>query len=425
MFSDVLFVTLNVTFTLLMPFLFYLFLYFYFRPPFINPLLIVYLYFAPVFLFKELFGPYYLFVDGFFDYWYSYSLFLSNVERAVYYFFTVMGVILLARLNSLKKWPDNSRFIVSKATLLVLGVFFFLAAIGFLFFIANKTIGLSSWLSDPRFGYQFHRAGNGHLYAGSIYFLMLSLVFFFFARLSLVCFLLIAVSHIVVSYFYGAKMIILSFFVMVSIMLWYYRLRFYIPVMFVVGVAAFSFMLLNYGAAELGAVLRYFDYHVNSAMFYEYQHNTGLMFEGDIWLTDFWSYVPRFLFEDKPYVYGDILIREIFWPGAAEATHTPGMAGPVGYHGDFGFVGVLLSLLNPLPAFLYALSLIVIMRSFRTTGAMLKKHSIPYLMFFCFVLFPNFFMYVPVFMQIFILICTVLVMLVCEMVLKMLRLSYD
>ena len=35
------------------------------------------------------------------------------------------------------------------------------------------------------------------------------------------------------------------------------------------------------------------------------------------------------------------LVNEHFFPGAAEATHTPAFGGPVPYFADFGLIGVI------------------------------------------------------------------------------------
>ena len=38
-----------------------------------------------------------------------------------------------------------------------------------------------------------------------------------------------------------------------------------------------------------------------------------------------------------------MLVNEHFYPGAAEATHTPAYGGPVFYFADFGVIGVILA----------------------------------------------------------------------------------
>jgi hypothetical protein len=106
---------------------------------------------------------------------------------------------------------------------------------------------------------------------------------------------------------------------------------------------------------DIGEIFAYFDYYKNSAMFYETFFNDRIkLFFGQIYLSDFWGVVPRALVPSKPYAYGITLVNEYFWPGAAEATHTPAFGGPVAYFADFGIIGVVFfSLFNPVKFITY------------------------------------------------------------------------
>jgi hypothetical protein len=95
--------------------------------------------------------------------------------------------------------------------------------------------------------------------------------------------------------------------------------------------------------SEIIDILRYFDYYSNSAMYFEaYSKNQIDLFHGKIFLTSFWSLLPRTYFPNKPYVYGFLFVNEFFFPGAAERTHTPAFGGPMAAFADFGILGVIL-----------------------------------------------------------------------------------
>jgi hypothetical protein len=81
----------------------------------------------------------------------------------------------------------------------------------------------------------------------------------------------------------------------------------------------------------------------------EYLNKKIDLYYGRIFISDFWSLVPRSLYPNKPFAYGVVLINEYFFPGAAELTNTPAFGGPIAYFADFGIIGVILfTLFNPI-----------------------------------------------------------------------------
>lgn len=111
----------------------------------------------------------------------------------------------------------------------------------------------------------------------------------------------------------------------------------------VLSLIGFSLMLLNFKPADIFYVIAYFDYYVNSAMYFQAYFKGEIdLFYGKIWLTSFYGYVPRALFPEKPYVYGFLYVNEFFYPGLAEESHTPAFGGPIEAFADFGFIGVIL-----------------------------------------------------------------------------------
>tara|TARA_B100000989_G_scaffold297111_1_gene281965 strand:- start:18182 stop:19423 length:1242 start_codon:yes stop_codon:yes gene_type:complete len=60
---------------------------------------------------------------------------------------------------------------------------------------------------------------------------------------------------------------------------------------------------------------------------------------GQIFLTSFWSFIPRAIFPNKPFAYGNLLILEKFFPGMAETGHTPSFGLYLDKLIDFGWIG--------------------------------------------------------------------------------------
>ena len=369
----------------------------------INPYYIMAALQFPVFFSKNVLGPWFNFENGVLDYWYNYSFFIQNIYTSGYVLTFTLALIFFSRLPLVKvnRWLAPVALKYSSQDLVFIANIFFFFALLVLFYLMGTTIGVVNWVLDPRTGYQFNRVGNGHLFAVAIFFLSISVVLLFLSGLSTLRFLIYGLACCFVSYLFGSKMVILEFFIFLLVGLWFKRFRYIRALIVLGGGGAFAMMLVNYGSYDLASIFKYFDYHNNSAMFYEYVFNTGFGFEGEIFVTGFWEYVPRAFFPDKPFVYGDVLIREIFWPGAAERTHTPGMAGPVGIYGDFGVVGVIfLSFFQPVAIFSAFASIYCYKEFFRLQelGIAAKGYNINYVFIVCFsyVFAPAFLMYFPV-----------------------------
>lgn len=369
----------------------------------INPFFIIAALQFPVFFSKNILGPWFNFENGVLDYWYNYSFFVQNIHTLGYVLTFAGAIIYFSRLPLVKmnKWLGSIAPKYSSQDLFWFSKIFFIFSLLVLFYLMATTTGIVHWVLDPRTGYQFNRVGNGHLFAIAIFFLSTSVVLLCLSGLSIFRFLAYGTACCFVSYLFGSKMVILEFFTFLLIGLWFKGFKYIKALVFFGGGGAFVMMLINYGSYDLASIFKYFDYHNNSAMFYEYVSDTGFGFEGRIFITGFWEYIPRAFFPDKPFAYGDVLIREIFWPGAAEKTHTPGMAGPVGIYGDFGILGViLLGLLQPVAIFSAFASVYSYREYFRLQelGVGAKGYNTNYMFIVCFafIFAPAFLMYFPV-----------------------------
>jgi hypothetical protein len=105
----------------------------------------------------------------------------------------------------------------------------------------------------------------------------------------------------------------------------------------------FIVMLLeNNSAGGLSTAAFYFsEYAVNTMKIFS--PHLGAMFSpGEFVLSSLWAYAPRFLFPDKPYEYGQVLINSVLFPGAAAQGATPGLLYWSPYYLESGVLGVFI-----------------------------------------------------------------------------------
>lgn len=225
---------------------------------------------------------------------------------------------------------------------------FVLGTVSFLFLCFNSGLGLLGWISNPRFAYQFHRIGNGPFWVLAQFFWGISLFMLTFYRTkkaSMLCFLFLM---LIMNYFLGSKQLLINI-IAYFIGLWFYKFGFsklflaFIFLLMVTGLFKLFFGSSdNLGAESAGIFIDYFDYYVNGAKYYRAYFDGNLsLFGGDVYLGNLWSLVPRAVWTTKPFVYGELLITDYFYPGAVEATHTPAFFGRVTEFADFGFIGLI------------------------------------------------------------------------------------
>jgi hypothetical protein len=290
-------------------------------------------------------GPAFILDEGLFDPWFNFALLMTNIELMATFLVTYFAIGFIKRNTFLR---NEILFLVndmrlSRRKMLFMALFSLLMY--FIFFVLlTSEFGFINWVFNPREGYQFHRSGLGHYYAFSLLFLSFSYTIFLVFMKNDLARIFSFIFFTVLIYFFGSKQLILSFFLFLLIVLWFKQSKYLKTAVFFLTPLAFLVMLINFNSSQAQEVLEYFDYYVNSAMYYKTYFNGELpLFYGQIWWTDFYGYIPRIFFEDKPYVYGFLLVNEYFFPGAAEATHTPAFGGPIATFADFGILGVLFS----------------------------------------------------------------------------------
>ncbi len=205
------------------------------------------------------------------------------------------------------------------------------------------------WLTDSREAYQRHRAGVGVWWSLSQATLMLAFLTALFrwgnTQLKV---LLQVVLFSSAAFFLGSKSFILAYPVVGALYV-HFLLRRLRALTAMVGGALLllcvvALQLVQHTADTVSDAIRYFDYFTYSARFLENFRNHAFGW-GQITLSNLWFYVPRGLYPEKPFVYGQNSLLRFIYPGF-EATvrrtgFTPGMLPwSVGY-ADFGIPGVV------------------------------------------------------------------------------------
>lgn len=319
---------------------------------FLNPFLIIFLFQLPVEVSRILIGPAFLMKNGIFDFYFNVAVFITSVALLS----ELLIMFVTWKISSRIKLISNTfRYRIRPSKMLSIAFFFYILFFVFLFLLASNSFGFINWILNPRLGYQLHRTGAGQFWVFAISTLSVSFTLFCIYTKSIFRLFILFLFFVSSAYLLGSKAIILDFFIFFLIMLWLRKFK-YFRLISLFGVPlALIVMMINFFGGNLNSfdtveLFSYFDYYKNSAQFYE-DYFTGKidLFYGKIYITDFWSILPRSLFPEKPYSYGITLVNEIYWPGAAEETNTPAFGGPVGYFADFGIFGVILfTLLNPL-----------------------------------------------------------------------------
>ncbi len=318
----------------------------YVRLPPLNPFTLLFLLGLPVELMKVYIGPIMLLSEGLFDEGYQFALLMGNSYLlmqliSLIFFFRLFGEIKIEKIL-----PFRYRLMSSKdlrrGKILFLSIF----VLSF-YFLASAEYGLVNWLINPRIGYQLFRSGQGHIYSIAISAMSVAMVLACLENPMPMSLLRVLFVYLAFGYLLGSKGLLLNIFGTALVLLWFIRWRYLNYLLVIGGFSVFTLMAWNLFLAssetfELESIITYFDYYKNAAEYYrEYLSGQLSLFYGDVAISSLWAYVPRFIWPDKPFVYGVILVNEIFWPGQAELTNTPAFGGAVEQFADFGFIGVL------------------------------------------------------------------------------------
>lgn len=318
----------------------------YFKLSFFNPIIISFLFKSPTILFKTFVGPAFALQDGIFNVYFNYAIFMANIELIITLITTIWLLKTFHRrhLDRVVLAYITPKWHISPMRMKRVSLFFALLFLLCFIFVASHSYGLINWLISPRTGYQFHRSGVGQYYALALLFLSTSFALRLIYTRRIKQIFKWAFFYLFVVWFMGSKGFMLSFGCFTIIILWFRKYSKINRTIWLGIPAIFCLLLMNFGSINIEDISSYFDYYVNSALYYEeYFSGRIKLFHGEIMLSDLWGMVPRGIYPDKPYVYGFLLVNEHFWPGLTEATHTPAFGGPIKAFADFGVLGVVLS----------------------------------------------------------------------------------
>ena len=202
------------------------------------------------------------------------------------------------------------------------------------------------WILDPRNSYLFQRSGNGHFYLATVFFLLLSyIVCLFIIKPNKFNVIFLTFIFITLSFWTGKKAVMISF-LLIGLLFYNFYIR-KIKLFWVVVYSIFSFLLLIFLITFQGQklnfdfVLNYFNYSDVPALMLARFDEFGF-YLGRVFLTSFWVMVPRAIYPDKPFEYGDSLIHAVLFPGMTETGHTSGYLIWSGLYLDFGIVGIIM-----------------------------------------------------------------------------------
>ena len=218
--------------------------------------------------------------------------------------------------------------------------------------LAFSSDSITDWITDPRNSYLYQRKGNGHFYLATVYFLLLSYILGLFLLKKKSSIFFWTVIFVLISFWTGKKAVIITF-PFISIIFYHFYIKKINSIyIFIFGLMFLIFLSLIVGYQgnnlDFNFILNYFNYiDVTAEMlarFDEFGYYLGRVF-----ISSWWVMVPRSLYPDKPFEYGDSLIHAVLFPGLAETGHTSGYLMWSGTYLDFGLLGVMIvSFLNGL-----------------------------------------------------------------------------
>ncbi len=319
-----------------------------------NPVTIFFWLKLPIDIFKIIIGP--LFIIQINDNYFYVGLaillsaFSELLELFLFYF-------LKPFLNKIKINLNFNEYKVNKINYIPLSILFFFLFLVSFYLLATKEFGLINWLLNPREGYQLYRLGSGQYWALSVTFLSLSFSFLMLRQSNFFFRIVFFLIYAYFAFLLGSKGLLIEYFIFLMLILWLFKDK-YINKIIIIGTPIIiTGLLYNFYVSvsefNIDSLATYFSYYTNSGMYLkEYFDNKIQLYYGKIFLSDFWSLVPRSIYPNKPFAYGIVLINEYFFPGAAEKTNTPAFGGPIAYFADFGIFGVIIfTLLNPIIIF--------------------------------------------------------------------------
>jgi hypothetical protein len=313
-----------------------------------NPIVIVWLFSAPILFFRVLVGPHFLVEGGISNQFFLKAVWIEIIHQSVSSACLILFLLFCQKYIVRLVRPFLSRtepFRHFRSNYYALGLVFLLFGFLVMATLASQKFGIANWVANPRHGYQFNRVGQGHLYALAVNCMAVGsgLALLFSFRLVALFFAVIPTVGLV--YLLGSKAFFLQLATFITIVMFFRRSKLAgVSAPVLISCAGIA-MLLNFAQAGFATnfenIAKYFDYFSNSTAVVQLLDQGSLgYFYGDILMSSFWSAVPRVVFPDKPYIYGILHLNETLWPGLAKLGHTPAFTSGIDLYADFGWLGV-------------------------------------------------------------------------------------
>jgi hypothetical protein len=216
----------------------------------------------------------------------------------------------------------------------------YIFAFAILFFSILVVHSDGIFLTNPRYGYQHYRDGFGAIWV--LYILSIS-VLYYFVVLRKEINLKKILFFILLFFFTGSKALVLNVFISSFLVyIWLNKKISKTQIILISFILAILMLKLfgQFGASQdfLTRASAYFDFMDQaSKVFKDYDSGQLVHTNGEIFSSSFWSYIPRGIYPDKPYVYGPVILVEMYYPGMAATGHTPSFGTLTPEFVDFGW----------------------------------------------------------------------------------------
>lgn len=256
----------------------------------------------------------------------------------------IIAIIIILLINYGKKNSSNNTELgankfLKENHILISGIILFIIYV----------IQTEGWaIVDPRIAYQNYRAGIGFIWAGYIFLISVWVVVRIFNKKQFLSTFIVATFFY---YFSGSKaLIFLGVLPILASPSLSIKNRIQL-ILVAVPIGAIGFLILfsQFSADDniIDRLIVYFDMFAQSKKIFEdYDNGIWEFRHGEIYISSLWQYVPRFLYENKPYAWGATSLIAHYYPGMAETGHTPSFGLYTVDFADFGYFGFITVLLS-------------------------------------------------------------------------------
>jgi hypothetical protein len=273
-------------------------------------------------------------------------------KGVIYYSFFFLGVIFLSRgflYHQFEKIAEHEKFDLKDKKFIRASnwIVFTGLSMALVFFCGLITTeGGWLWVASPRDAYGAFRQGAGVYWAGFVNFVAVSYLVFIFSHqeISKTKHFFVLLIFAALLYFSGSKQSTLSVLLCLLFVFAHKQesisTKAAIAVLGFVGLGFFSLMILQGSFEKFGDALGYFDYLLQTSKYLSEKIHIVALAEFPF-LSYFWGFVPRAVFESKPFEYGPVIISSYLFPGAAESGYTPAYLEWALADLQFGYFGVI------------------------------------------------------------------------------------